>query len=83
MTLVTGKAKTAIAEFAHCGTMYKDALETLEGYFGQPQAVVSAPLDKSNSFPTLNMHNSDIINNYSGCISSLIGVVKSLSHDWD
>ena len=25
-TLVTGKAKTAIAEFAYCGVMYKDAL---------------------------------------------------------
>ena len=43
-TLVTGKAKTAIAEFAYCGAMYKDALRTLERKFGQPQAVVSAHL---------------------------------------
>ena len=35
-TLVTGKAKTAIAEFAYCGVMYKDALKTLERKFGQP-----------------------------------------------
>ena len=28
-TLVTGKAKIAIAEFAYCGLMYKDALKTL------------------------------------------------------
>ena len=28
MTLVTGKAKTAIAEFAYCGAMFKDALRT-------------------------------------------------------
>ena len=28
-TLVTGKAKTAGAEFAYCGLVYKDALETL------------------------------------------------------
>ena len=41
-TLVTGKAKIAIAEFAYCGLMYKDALRTLERKFGQPQAVVSA-----------------------------------------
>ena len=40
-TLVTGKAKTAITEFAYCGAMYKDALRTLERKFGQPQAVVS------------------------------------------
>ena len=62
--LVTGKAKTAIAEFAYCGAMYKDALSTLERKFGQPHAVVSAHLDKLNSFPPLKMHNSDNIINY-------------------
>ena len=45
-TLVTGKAKIAISEFAYCGLMYKDALMILERKFGQPQAVVSAHLDK-------------------------------------
>ena len=35
-TLVTGKAKTAIVEFAYCGAMYKDALRTLERKFGPP-----------------------------------------------
>ena len=63
--------------------MYKDALRTLERKFGQPQAVVSAHLDKLNSFPPLKMHNSDNIINYSGCISSLVGVFKSLSYDSD
>ena len=60
-TLVTSKAKTAIAEFAYCGAMYKDALCTLEPKFGQPQAVLNAHLDKLNSFPPLKMHNSDNI----------------------
>ena len=82
-TLVIGKAKTAIADFAYCGAMYKDALSTLERKFGQPQAVVSAHLDKLNSFPPLKMHNSDNIINYSGCISSLVGVFKLLSYDSD
>ena len=36
-TLVTGKAKSAIAEFAYSGRMYKDALKTLERKFGQSQ----------------------------------------------
>ena len=72
-TLVTGKAKIAIAEFAYCGLMYKDALRTLERKFGQPQAVVSAHLDKLSSFPPLKMHNSDNIINYSAAISSLVG----------
>ena len=75
-TLVTGKAKTAIAEFAYCGLNYKDALKTLERKFGQPQAVVSAHLVKLSSFPPLKMHNSDSIINYSAAISSLVGVFK-------
>ena len=33
-TLVTGKAKVAIAEFTYCGAMYRDALKTLERKFG-------------------------------------------------
>ena len=82
-TLVTGKAKIAIAEFAYCGLMYKDALRTLERKFGQPQAVVSAHLEKLSSFPPLKMHNSDNIINYSAAISSLVGVFKSLSYDAD
>ena len=48
-TLVNGEAKTAIAEFAYCGAMYKDELRTLESKIGQPQAVVSAHLDKPSS----------------------------------
>ena len=82
-TLVTGKAKTAVAEFAYCGLMYKDALKTLERKFGQPQAVVSAHLDKLSSFSLLKMHNSDNIIIYSATISSLVGVFKSLSYDSD
>ena len=82
-TLVTGKAKIAIAEFAYCGLMYKDALRTLERKFGQPQAVVSAHLDKLSNFPPLKMHNSDNIINYSAAISSLVGVFKALSYDAD
>ena len=80
-TLVTGKAKTAIAGFAYCGAMYKVALRTLERKCGQPQAVVSSHCDKLNSFPPLKMHNSDNIINYSGCISCLVGVFKSLLYD--
>ena len=29
-TLVTGEAKTAIAELTYCGALYKDALRTLD-----------------------------------------------------
>ena len=82
-TLVTGKAKAAIAEFAYCGAMYKDALNTLECKFGQPQAVVTAYLDKLAKVPHVEMHNSDSIISYSATVSSLVGVFRSLHYNQD
>ena len=82
-TLVSGKAKIAIAEFAYCGLMYNYALRTLERKFGQPEAVVRAHLDNLSNFPPIKMHNSDNIIIYSAAISSLVGVFKSISYDAD
>ena len=79
-TLVTGKAKTAISEFAYCGAMYRDALKTLEQKFGQPQTVVTAYLDKLSNFPPVKMHNSESIISYSATICSLVGVFRSLNY---
>ena len=46
-TLVTGKAKLAIADVAYSGRFYRDcSLKTLERKFGQPQVVVGAYFDK-------------------------------------
>ena len=80
-TLVAGKAKVAIAEFAYCGAMYKDALKTLERKFGQPQAVVTAYLDKLANVPPVKMHNSESIISYSATVSSLVGVFRSLNYN--
>ena len=82
-TLVTGKAKVAIAEFAYCGAMYKDALKTLERKFGQPRAVVTAYLDKLSNVPPVKMHNSESIKSYSATVSSLVGVFRSLNYNQD
>ena len=82
-TLVTCKAKTAIAEFAYCGTMYQEALKTLERKFGQPHAVVSAHLDKLSGFPPLKMHNSENVIAFSATISALVGVFRSLKYEHD
>ena len=82
-TLVTGKAKVAIAEFAYCGAMYKDALKTLERKFGQPQAVVTAYLDKLANVLPVKMHNSESIISYSATVSSLVGVFRSLNYNQD
>ena len=80
-TIVTGKAKAAIMELE---TKYQDALKTLERKFGQPQAVVSAHLDKLNSFPPLKMHNSENVIAFSATISAMVGVFRLLEyeHDW-
>ena len=82
-TLVTGKAKTAIAEFANCGTMYKDALKTFERKVGQPQTVVSAYLDKLTKVPPVKTHNSESIISYAATICSLVGVFRSLNYVQD
>ena len=52
-TLVTGKAKNALTEFASSGFMHKDALKTLIWKFGQPQTVNNAHLEKLSFFPTI------------------------------
>ena len=82
-TLVTGKAKVAIAEFAYCGAMYKDTLKTLERKFGQPQAVVTAYLDNLANIPPVKMHNSESIISYSASVSSLVSVFRSLNYVQD
>ena len=60
-TLVSGKAKNAIAEFADSGIFYKDALKTLERKFGQPQTIVAAHLEKLSNFLPLKRQNSESI----------------------
>ena len=78
-TLVTGKAKTAIAEFSYSGVMYKDARATFQRKFGQPHAIVGAHLDKLKTFPPLKMRNSENVYNFSSVMSGLVAVFKSLS----
>ena len=77
-TLVTGKAKTAIAEFSYSGVMHKETLATLQRQFGQPHANVDAHLDKLSTFPPLKMHDSGNVISFSSAISGLVAVFKSL-----
>ena len=63
--------------------MYKDELRASKRKFGQPQAVVSAHLEKFSSFPPLELHNIYIIINFSGCVRSHVGVFKLLLYDLD
>ena len=63
--------------------MYRDALKALERKFGQPQAVVTAYLDKFANFPPVKMHNSESIISYSAIICSLVGVFRSPNYVQD
>ena len=82
-TLVSGKAKSVITEFAYCGAMYHQALRALEAKFGQPQAVVGAHLDKLKNHPPFKMHNSDSIIQFSLVVSNLVAVFRSLNYEAD
>ena len=81
--LVTGNAKTAIAEFAYCGTMYQEALKTIERKFVQPHAVASSHLDKLSGFPLLKMHNSENVIAFSATTSALSGFFRSFKNEHD
>ena len=74
-SLITGKTKTATAEFAYRDAIYRDAHRTVELKFNQPQAVLSAHLDMFRSFPPLKMHISDKFINFSGFISSIVAII--------
>ena len=82
-TLITGKAKTATAEFSYSVVMYKDALASWQWKFVQAHAIVGAHLGKLNTFPPLKMHNSEKVISFSSAISGLVAVFKSLSFNDD
>ena len=82
-TLVTGKAKLAIADVAYSGRFYRDSLKTLERKFGQPQVVVGAYFDKLASYTPVKIHSSEQIIDCANFIASIIGVFRSLNYEND
>ena len=82
-TLVTGNAKTVIANFAYCGDMYSEALKTVEKKFGQPQFVVGAYLEALVTYPAVKMYSSESIKSYASAISSLVNLFQSLCYKFD
>ena len=82
-TLVTGKAKLAIADVAFSGRFYRDSLNTLERNFGQPQVVVGAYFDELASYTPVKIHSSEQIIDFANFIASIIGVFRSLNYEND
>ena len=63
--------------------MYKNALRTLQRKFGQPQAVVSAYLEKLSKYPPVKIHSSESIIDFATTMGSLVGVFKSIVYEAD
>ena len=82
-TLVTGKAKLAIADVAYSERFSRDSLKTLERKFGQPKVVVDAYFDKLASYTPVKIHSSEQIIDFANCIASIIGVFRSLNYEND
>ena len=81
--LVTGKAKTAFAEFAYCKSLHKNGLKTVEWKLRQPSAVVRACSDKFDNFPPFEMQSSENLISSSGTTSALMGNFCSLHYHQD
>ena len=82
-TLVTGKAKLAIADVTYSERFYRDSLKTLERKFGQPLVVVGAYFDKLASYTAVNKHRSEQIIEFAIFIASIICVFRSLNYEND
>ena len=71
-TLVTGKAKEAIAGLGFSGEMYHVAWNILVTKFGNPQIVVNAQLKKVFSHPPVKMNDLPALIRYSTILDSCV-----------
>ena len=82
-TLVTGRAKTAIAGLPYDGKWFAEAWAILERKFGRPHVIISAQLDKIQSYPPVKMHSSSAIIDYSVAVTNLVSVFTQLDYTSD
>ena len=74
-TLVTGKAKAAIAGLGYTGQMYTIAWDTLTRHFGRPQIIINAQLRQIHSHPPIKPHDSAQIIKYSQIVSNCVNTL--------
>ena len=82
-TLVTGKAKEAIAGMGYTAEMYDLAWDTLVRNFGRPQIIVNAQLKKIHGFPFIKPHESATIIKFAQVISSCVNVLTQFQYQGD
>ena len=82
-TLLTGKARAAIASMGFSGDLYGEACALLEGRFGQPYLIVEAQLNTLRNQQVIRMHDSKSLVCYSTTISNVVSVLKHYKYEGD
>ena len=82
-TMVTGKAKEAIASLGYTAEMYNVAWNVLVRSFGKPQMVVNAQLKKIYSFPPMKLYDGAALIKYARIVSSCVNVLTQFNYMGD
>ena len=82
-TMVTGKAKEAIAGLGYLAEMYNVAWNVLVRNFGKPQMVVNAQLKRIYSFPPMKPYDGAALIKFARIVSSCVNVLKQFNYVGD
>ena len=82
-TMVTGKAKEAIAGLGYTAEMYNVAWNVLVRSFGKPQMVVYAQLKRIYSFPPMKPNDGAALIKFARIVSSCVNVLTQFNYVGD
>ena len=82
-TLLTGKARAAIASMGYPGDLYGEVWALLERRFGRPYLIVEAQLNTLRNQQAIRMHDSKALVSYSTTISKVVSVLKHYKYEGD
>ena len=82
-TMVTGKAKEAIASLGYTAEMYNVAWNVLVRNFGKPQMVVNAQLKRIYSFPPMKPYDGAALIKFARIVSSCVNVLTQFNYVGD
>ena len=82
-TMVTGKAKEAIAGLGYTAEMYNVAWNVLVRNFGKPQMVVNAQLKRIYPFPPMKPYDGAALIKFARIVSSCVNVLTQFNYVGD
>ena len=82
-TMITGKAKEAIAGVGYTAEMYNVAWNVLVRNFGKPQMVVNAQLKRIYSFPPMKLYDGAALIKFARIVSSCVNVLTQFNYVGD